>query len=98
MSPILPPSLADGTGEPSDSAPEAVPPTEVTAQQVRQMKVSEFAAWLRTQTKHKRPFQEQTIHDYSEATRGLDRCLASEEGDRQAAHRPPRGISRHRIP
>jgi integrase/recombinase XerD len=82
MSPILPPSLADGTGEPSDSAPEAVPPTEVTAQQVRQMQVSEFAAWLRTQTnKHKRPFQEQTIHGYSETARVLDRWMASQEID-----------------
>ncbi len=82
MSPILPPSLADGTGEPSDSAPEAVPPTEVTAQQVRQMQVSEFAAWLRTQTnKHKRPFQEQTIQGYSESARVLDRWMAAQEID-----------------
>src|SRR5258708_25591109 len=72
MSPILPPSLADGTGEPSDSAPEAVPPTEVTAQQVRQMQVSAFAALLRTQTNHI-PFQEQTIHHYSESPLVRDR-------------------------
>jgi hypothetical protein len=72
MSPLVPSSLAGSAEEPRDSEPEAVPLAEVTAQQVRQMQISEFAAWLRTQTnKHKRPFQEQTIHDYSEALRLL---------------------------
>ena len=83
MSLGLPPSLAGGPGSP---APDAVPPApEVTAQQVRQMQVSEFAAWMRTQTspKTKRPFQEQTIVGYSEAARVLDRWMESQgiEGD-----------------
>jgi hypothetical protein len=44
---------------PGSPAPEVVPPParEMTAQQLRLMQVSEFAAWLRTQTspKTKRP-------------------------------------------
>ena len=40
------------------------------------MQISEFCAWLRTQTnKHKRPFQEQTIIGYAETARVLDRLM-----------------------
>jgi hypothetical protein len=80
MSPLAPPSLASSAEESRDPEPEAVPLSEVTAQQVQQMQISEFAAWLRTQSnKRKRPFQEQTIHGYSETARVLDRWMASEE-------------------
>jgi hypothetical protein len=67
------PSLADFS-----PAPAAVTPVAVTAHQLRQMQVSEFAEWLRTQTnKHKRPFQEQTIHGCSGAAHVLDRWMES---------------------
>jgi site-specific recombinase XerD len=55
---------------------------EITAQQLRQMQISEFCAWLRTQTnKHKRPFQEQTIIGYAETARALDRWMTDQEID-----------------
>jgi hypothetical protein len=57
-------SLELPVGGPSFPSPvAALPAPEVMAQQVRLMQVSEFAAWLRTQTspKTKRPFAEQTI-------------------------------------
>jgi integrase/recombinase XerD len=55
---------------------------EVTAQQLRQMQVSEFSAWLRTQTnKHKRPFQEETIRGYAETARALDLWMVEEDID-----------------
>ena len=75
-------------GSPSPSAQEPgfgyapLPPAEVTPQQLRQMQISEFTAWLRTQTnKHKRPFQEQTILDYAETARALDRWMTAESID-----------------
>jgi len=49
---------------------------------LRQTQISEFAAWLRTQTnKHKRPFQEQAIHGYSKTVRVLNRWMGSQEID-----------------
>jgi hypothetical protein len=55
---------------------------EISVQQLRQMQISEFCAWLRTQTnKHKRPFQEQTIIGYAETARALDWWMASREID-----------------
>ena len=55
---------------------------EVTAQQLRRMQISEFSAWLRTQTnKHKRPFQEETISGYAETARALDLWMAEEDID-----------------
>ena len=77
---------ATGTGaEPDGRSPSDKPPTpEFTAQQLRQMQISEFAAWLRTQTnKHRRPFQEETIRGYSETARALDLWMAAEgiDGD-----------------
>ena len=55
---------------------------EVTAQQLRRMQISEFSAWLRTQTnKHKRPFQEETIRGYAETARALDLWMGEEEID-----------------
>jgi hypothetical protein len=57
--PLLAPStVSEEPGSPGRAA--AAP--GVTAQQLRRMQISEFSAWLRTQTnKHKRPFQEETI-------------------------------------
>ena len=46
------------------------------------MQISEFSAWLRTQTnKHKRPFQEETIRGYAETARALDSWMAEEDID-----------------
>jgi hypothetical protein len=46
------------------------------------MQISEFSAWLRTQTnKHKRPFQEETIRSYAETARALDLWMAEEDID-----------------
>jgi site-specific recombinase XerD len=79
MSLAVPPSLA-GDDVPALAAVPRV--AAVTPQQLRQMQISEFAAWLRTQTnKHKRPFQEQTIHGYSETARVLDRWMESQAID-----------------
>jgi site-specific recombinase XerD len=58
------------------------PAPEITARQLRQMQISEFSAWLRTQTnKHKRPFQEETIRGYAEAAHALDLWMAEEDID-----------------
>jgi len=60
----------------------SVQPREISADRLRQMAISEFSAWLRTQTnKHKRKFQEQTISDYAEAARVLDRWMTQEDID-----------------
>lgn len=60
----------------------AAPVPEVTAQQLRWMQISEFSAWLRTQTnRDKRPFQEETIRGYAETARALDLWMAEEEID-----------------
>ncbi len=67
---------ADGSGL---TAPRA---TEVSAEQLRKMQISEFSAWLRAQTsKHKRPFQEETIRGYAETARALDLWMAEREID-----------------
>jgi integrase/recombinase XerD len=70
----------------SDAAPDTGPAArpqllaEVSAPELRKMQISEFVAWLRTQTnKHKRSFQEETIIDYSEAARVLDRWMKEEK-------------------
>jgi hypothetical protein len=61
----LPPSLAGPVLPPVSPAV-----SKVTSAQLRQMQISEFAEWLRTQTnKLKRPFQEQTILGYAESAR-----------------------------
>jgi hypothetical protein len=61
-------SSGGGTGQPA---------AEVSAQQLRQMQISEFSAWLRTQTnKHQRPFQEETIRGYAETARGRRRGVS----------------------
>ena len=55
MSQILPPSRAD-EDESSGAAVSVLPVAKVTPPQLRKMQISEFCAWLRTQTnKHKRP-------------------------------------------
>jgi site-specific recombinase XerD len=67
--------------EPAGSEPQP-PSREVTAQQLRRMQISEFTAWLRTQTnKYKRPFQKETIIAYQETARALDRWMAKQEID-----------------
>jgi site-specific recombinase XerD len=46
------------------------------------MQISEFSAWLRTQTnKHKRPFQDETIRGYAETARALGLWMAGQEVD-----------------
>lgn len=70
--PRLGPAPASGKAGGSDGA-GVVDEPEVTARQLRVMQISEFTAWLRTQTnKHKRPFQEETIRAYAETARALD--------------------------
>jgi len=75
------PSPSAVPAEPAAGDAVAVAP-EISAQQLRRMQISEFCAWLRTQTnKHKRPFQEQTIIGYAETARALDRWMASRDID-----------------
>ena len=78
---LLAPSMV--SEEPESPGRAAVGPAlEVTAQQLRRMQISEFSAWLRTQTnKHKRPFQEETIRAYAETARALDLWMAEEDID-----------------
>jgi hypothetical protein len=70
---ISSPGAADGsTAEP--------PGAEISAPQLRKMQISEFNAWLRTQTnKHQRPFREETIRDYVETARVLDLWMSRDE-------------------
>lgn len=79
--------------EPVPGAGLAEPPAqEITAPQMRQMQISEFSAWLRTQTNnHDRPFQEETIRGYAETARALDLWMAEEaiDGHRQHHHQSP---------
>jgi hypothetical protein len=79
--PLLAPSaVSDRPESPGHAA--AAPALEVTAQQLRRMQISEFSAWLRTQTnKHKRPFQDETIRAYAETARALDLWMAEEDID-----------------
>src|SRR5579859_3199994 len=73
-----------GASGPADSPGRAAqaPEPEVTARQLRQMQISEFSAWLRTQTsKHKRRFQEETILAYAETARALDLWMAEADVD-----------------
>jgi site-specific recombinase XerD len=70
----------DATPDPVREAARA--PQQITARQLRQMQISEFKAWLRTQTnKHRRPYQEETISDYAETASALDRWMAEEDID-----------------
>jgi hypothetical protein len=67
--PLLAPPTASGELEGLGRA-AAVPAPELTAQQLRRMQISEYSAWLRTQTnKHKRPFQEETIRGEGDVVR-----------------------------
>jgi hypothetical protein len=55
---------------------------ELSAADMRQMTVSEFAAWLGGMTnKEDRPFQEHTIRNYADAARTLDRWMTASEID-----------------
>jgi integrase/recombinase XerD len=55
---------------------------KLSATDLRQMAISEFAAWLREQTnKFDRPFQEHTITNYTDAARTLDRWMTAEKVD-----------------
>lgn len=66
-------------GTPAPAEPAA---GEISAEQLRRMQVSEFCAWLRTQTnKHKRPFQEETIRGYAETARALGLWMGEQEID-----------------
>jgi hypothetical protein len=80
--PLLAPSaVSDGPESPGRAA-AAAPALEVSAHQLRRMQISEFSAWLRTQTnKHHRPFQEETIRGYAETARALDLWMAVENID-----------------
>lgn len=82
-SPLRSATMTAALGAPPTDEPNRQPrPREVTAQQLRQMQISEFIAWLRTQTnKHKRPFQEETIIGYAETARALDRWMTEQEID-----------------
>jgi site-specific recombinase XerD len=74
-------SAPPSANEPVESDPR-LRSREVTAQQLRQMQISEFTAWLRAQTnKHRRPFQEETIIGYAETARALDRWMTEREID-----------------
>jgi integrase/recombinase XerD len=79
--PLLAPSAVSEEPENLGRA-AAEPGLEVSAQQLRRMQISEFSAWLRTQTnKHHRPFQEETIRGYAETARALDLWMAAESID-----------------
>jgi hypothetical protein len=59
------PVSSDATSSPgaADGSTAEPPGAEISATQLRKMQISEFSAWLRTQTnKHQRPFQEETSH------------------------------------
>ncbi len=76
--------LAPSTAPEGAVGPGLEPAAEITAQQLRTMQVSEFTAWLSTQTnKHKRPFQEETIRGYAETARALSLWMGAEgiDGD-----------------
>jgi hypothetical protein len=70
-------------GEPGGASRDAGrPETEATAAVLRQMQISEFCVWLRTQTnKHKCPFQEETISAYAETARALSLWMAADDID-----------------
>jgi integrase/recombinase XerD len=69
---------ADFTGQPATQPPAVR--REVSAAELRKMKISEFSQWLGTQTnKWKRPFQAGAIRDYTDAARVLHRWM-SEQG------------------
>jgi hypothetical protein len=74
--PLLAPAAALSGESGGSGGGTGQPAAEVSAQQLRQLQISEFSAWLRTQTnKHKRPFQEETIRGYAETARALDALL-----------------------
>jgi len=80
MSLLAPSAVSEEPENPGRAV--AVTALGVTAQQLRRMQISEFCAWLRTQTnKHQRPFQEETIRGYAETARALDLWLAEEDID-----------------
>ena len=81
MSLLASAEAVSGQPESADRITEQAAP-EVTAQQLRQVQISEFSGWLRTQTnKHKRPFQEETISGYAETARALGRWMTEEDID-----------------
>jgi site-specific recombinase XerD len=76
--------LARPAGPEETAGPGLEPTAQVTAEQLRTMQVSEFSAWLRTQTnKRERPFQEETIRGYAETARALSLWMAEQgiDGD-----------------
>jgi hypothetical protein len=55
----------------------------LTAAQLREISIDEFAAWLRTQTrpKTKRPYEEKTVRLYCSAAKALDAWMTAEKVD-----------------
>jgi hypothetical protein len=54
---------------------------KLSAADLRQMAVSEFAAWLSGKTnKQDRPFQEHTIRNYADADRTLEKWMSARPG------------------
>jgi hypothetical protein len=80
--PLLRPEAAISEESQKSGGSTAEPAAEVSAQQLRQMQISEFSAWLRTQTnKHQRRFQEETIRGYAETARALSLWMTEQETD-----------------
>ena len=80
--PLLRPEAALSEESQNPGSSTAEPAAEVSAQQLRQLQISEFSAWLRTQTnKHDRPFQEETIRGYAETARALGLWMTEQEVD-----------------
>jgi integrase/recombinase XerD len=80
--PLLRPEAALSEESQNPGSNIAEPAAEVSAQQLRQMQISEFSAWLRTQTsKHQRRFQEETIRGYAETARALSLWMTEQETD-----------------
>jgi len=79
----MPLIMSPPPGEPGSASPDGERPApEITAAGLRQMQISEFCAWLRTQTNtHKRPFQEETIRGYAETARALGLWMAADDID-----------------
>jgi hypothetical protein len=64
----IPPVSAAALAGPADSGPA-----------LRRVMISEFCSWLRSRTsKHKRPYQEETITAYKVAARALDAWMTTE--------------------
>lgn len=82
MSLSAPATVGPGDPEFTGQVGEPTMP-EVTVQQLRKMQISEFSAWLRTQTnKHKRPLYDQNVNGWlsGDDRSFFVRCLHGEDG------------------